>query len=412
MNDQIEIDNPSKARIRFLYLLWLLFWIVWLPIGLLPPIIGLLQAHPALPRLVATLFDVILFVSIYLWATWRNIRVLAAPLSPSANTFVSAWAPIAFLTALSLLLVLMNGNGWQMMFIFIGVYSGGRLSTGQAIWTVVALALLSAFVVRLTDPSWFDLGLSLFIDCFAGFVVICVVRLARTSRELRIAREEIARLAVMAERLRIARDLHDLLGHNLSLIALKSELARRLLDGTSTRAVNEISDVEHVARATLQQVREAVAGYRQPTFSCELYAAQEILAAAGIAYFYEGEEDIIGTLPTAIETLLSWTVREGVTNTVRHSHAHQCTIHIMCKRHATCIEVIDDGIGATPQGRNTDALYYPGKGGNGLRGLAERVEEFGGEFEACSRDGSGFRLAVTVPTTPHLSITQTQHIKK
>ncbi len=198
----------------------------------------------------------------------------------------------------------------------------------------------------------------------------------------------------MTERLRIARDLHDLLGHNLSLIALKSELAGRLIGVAPERATVEIGDVERVARTTLQEVREAVSAYRQPTLSSELHAAREILFAAGIAHRYEGNESIMGTLPTAVETLLSWAVREGVTNVIRHSRARQCTVRMKRESHAACVEVIDDGV-ARPQDAASSGSN--GNGGNGLRGLAERVEALSGNFEAGPRVGGGYRLAVSVP---------------
>ncbi len=237
-----------------------------------------------------------------------------------------------------------------------------------------------------------------------------VAQLVQEQREQvreQAAQEEATRLAVMTERLRIARDLHDLLGHNLSLITLKSELARRLAGSASERLASEIGDIEQVARTTLQEVREAVSNYRQPTLSNELHGAQEILAAAGIACHYENigsnrdNESDLETLPTAIEAVLAWAIREGVTNVIRHSHAHSCTIHMTRIGENASIEIIDDGTGnsITSADRSGDTSSTPGKdqGGNGLRGLAERVAALGGRFEAVPRDDGGFRLAVSVP---------------
>jgi two-component system sensor histidine kinase DesK len=209
-----------------------------------------------------------------------------------------------------------------------------------------------------------------------------------TSWELRAARDEIARLAVMNERLRIARDLHDLLGHNLSLITLKSELAGRLLSIAPQRAAAEIHDIENVARTTLQEVREAVASYRLPTLASELHAAQEILTAAGIAYRYEGDEQLLENLPAGIEAVLSWTVREGITNVVKHSRAHQCLISLRRDSKHIYVEISDDGTGDS-----NDSSHV----GNGLRGLAERVTALGGHFEAGPRAGSGFSLSTSIP---------------
>ena len=195
----------------------------------------------------------------------------------------------------------------------------------------------------------------------------------------------------MTERLRIARDLHDLLGHNLSLIALKSELAGRLVGISPERATIEIGDVEKVARTTLQEVREAVASYRQPTLLSELHSAQEILAAAGITYRYDSDESMIGKLPTAVESVLAWAVREGVTNVIRHSRAHQCMIRVGQNKHDTWVEVTDDGRGTMYNKDNPD------NGGNGLRGLVERVEALGGKCETGRPAEGGFRLSVSVP---------------
>jgi two-component system sensor histidine kinase DesK len=202
----------------------------------------------------------------------------------------------------------------------------------------------------------------------------------------------------MTERLRIARDLHDLLGHNLSLIALKSELASKLLKVAPERAASEISDVESVARSTLEEVREAVSNYRQPTLTNELHAASEILAAAGIAYHYQGADIAPEALPTPLEALLSWTVREGVTNVIRHSHARQCTIRVARDQQSAAVEVLDDGSGRTPQ---PEMAATAGKGGNGLRGLQERVAALGGKCETGPRATGGFRLAVSVPLALH-----------
>ena len=182
--------------------------------------------------------------------------------------------------------------------------------------------------------------------------------------------------------------MHDLLGHNLSLIALKSELAGRLIAVAPERAANEIRDVESVARTTLQEVREAVAAYRQPTLINELHAAQEILAAANIGYRFEGDEASIASLPTNIDAMLAWMVREGITNVVKHSRAHQCTVRFTKDEKRVGIEIIDDG---------TTFDAHSATAGNGLRGLAERVTALDGEYESGSLAHGGFRLCASVP---------------
>jgi two-component system sensor histidine kinase DesK len=224
-----------------------------------------------------------------------------------------------------------------------------------------------------------------------GFVVIAFVRSMATSRELRAAREEMAATAAVAEeRLRIARDLHDLLGHSLSLIALKSELAGRLALLSPERAASEIRDIENAARTALAEVREAIADYRQSTLASELAGASQLLAAAGIAYRYEGADETHLDLPAPTEAALAWAVREGVTNVIRHSRASHCVIRLTRAPEEVAVEIEDDGVG-TPIDNAT------GASGSGLRGLAQRVAAIGGRYEAGPRVGSGFHLAVYAP---------------
>lgn len=400
MRDPNKVSESLKTWSRSPYLLWLI-WLIWLPFGVLPTV-ELIQLNPPLPRLIIILIGIALFIGLYLWATWRSAQYLATSLPPG-HTEVSTWLMIAVLTALSIVLTLLgglDGNDFLEPFVFTSAYVGGSLPTVWAVQAVVALTLLTS-VGRLIDLSWLDLEQGNVYIAVIGIVVIGIVRSIRASRELRVAREEIARLAVMTERLRIARDLHDLLGHNLSLITLKSELAGRLVGLAPEKAVTEISDIEHVARTTLQEVREAVTGYRQPTLSNELYAAQEILFAAGIAYRYDMDEGMLDALPPAIEAILAWTVREGVTNVIRHSRAHQCRIRVIRDGHDASIEVSDDGVVVPPvtalQPQDVASTGGSGNGGNGLRGLAERVETLGGRCEARLRADGGFRLAVSVP---------------
>jgi two-component system sensor histidine kinase DesK len=209
---------------------------------------------------------------------------------------------------------------------------------------------------------------------------------------LRAARNELARLAVAEERLRFARDLHDLLGHSLSLIALKSELAGQLATTAPERAAAEMRDVEGVARTALHEVREAVAGYRQPSLASELRDAREILTAADIACAYDGASV---SVPAAVEAVLAWTVREGVTNVIRHSRARHCTIRVTNEDGHAGVEVIDDGAGAPAV--SASAPSAGGSSGNGLAGLAERVAALDGRCEAGSRPEGGFRLSVVLP---------------
>jgi two-component system sensor histidine kinase DesK len=223
--------------------------------------------------------------------------------------------------------------------------------------------------------------------------------------KLNEARAELARTAVAEERLRISRDLHDLLGHSLSVIALKSELAGRMIETDPQRAAKEIAELEGVARHSLAEVRQAVTGYRQPSLAAELAAARRMLASAGI----DCRVDVPGSydLPPEVDALLAWTVREGSTNIVRHSGARHAVITIAVTGSTAAAGLTDDGAGP-PAGRGTPATgagigepaAVAGTAGTGLAGLAERAGRLGGTLLAgAGRDG-GFRVRVTVPLTP------------
>ena len=390
LNNRIEAREASRAEGRSPFLLWLI-WVVWVPLSI-PAFVRLFQAHPPLPQLIATLFGVALFFGIYLLASWRRAVDLVATSTLPSHTEASTWLTIVVLTALGLTLTLLSGSEWQTLFYYTSGYVGGSLLIRRAILVVCVITVLATVAGWFAGLGWLDLAQTIVFIPAIVFITRIVMWSITTSWQLNDARKEIARLAVMTERLRIARDLHDLLGHNLSLIALKSELAKRLVNVAPDQAIVEISDVENVARTTLQEVREAVSAFRQPTLKSELNAAREILAAAGIDYHFDGDESLIDALPTTIESVLSWTVREGVTNVIRHSRAHQCIINVTRNADEIGIDVIDDGVGTSIMNRSDSE-------GNGLRGLSERVEILGGQCKTSSDEGRGFLLAVSVPLT-------------
>jgi two-component system sensor histidine kinase DesK len=227
-----------------------------------------------------------------------------------------------------------------------------------------------------------------------------MTRLSDALRELHTTQEELARLKVEEERLRMARDLHDLLGHTLSLITLKSKLAGRLVEQEPARAAQEIREVERVARLALHEVREAVAGYRQPRLVNEVDSACQLLEAAGIACSleYTGLE-----LPPAQDAVLAWTVREGVTNVIRHSHTRHCVIRLNRNHDTVHAEVVNDG------DRRERALSAQDREGLGLSGLTERVTSLGGCIEAGpvrTPGKTGFRLCVELPVNAPLLTAQ------
>jgi two-component system sensor histidine kinase DesK len=338
-------------------------------------------------RLLAFLASMVAYVSIYLWLVLRYpFRGELSP--PERRVHV---ALLATLAALALYLEVAFGSGIPYQFMFVVIAAAVTLPTLPAASAIVAIMALTSGIYALRSgwdalSSTWESAVAPF--AIVGFSMIIVNRLVLTVRELRAAREEITRLAVAEERLRFARDLHDLLGHSLSSITLKSELAGRLQPVAPDKAAAEVRDIEGVARNALREVREAVAGYRQPTLDEELASAQQILEAAGIACQIERS---VGVLPNDVDAVLAWTVREGTTNVIRHSHAKHCEIHLMQESEEIHAEISDDGVGFSSEGDETNI------NGSGLSGLAERVAASSGKFEAKTPSGGGFSLRVSLP---------------
>jgi len=420
-------DLQTKA---FLWLLWL----VWLPF-LIFPLTALFTAHLPPLRFGLTLSGATLFVALYLFVIWRNTLRMTARAGAAPDGWALIWLPLLALITLSVALTLGAGFAWEDTFIFTVAITAGRLPVKQVLLTVLVEIGLAIACGATLGADWLSAASGSVLMGAAATSVVCLLRAVSAQRELHAAREELAHLAVTAERLRIARDLHDLLGHSLSLIALKSELAARLAPVAAERAISEIRDIESVARKALQEVRETVSGYRQPTLASELEGAGEALAAAGIAYRYDDgladgvvSDDVDTTdmanaaqdaraMPAAVDATLAWAVREGVTNVIRHSRAHQCVVRVGRDDERASVEIADDGVGITDGAVSSSGdgaigvTGASGTTGNGLRGLAERVAELGGRVDtaACvagqpfKRDG-GLRLVVTLPIERGVSL--------
>jgi two-component system sensor histidine kinase DesK len=367
-------------------LLWLPLSIVWLTL-LVSPTVETVRAQRTPIGRILVIASVASFVLVYLWMGRRNAMRRPGPW----RVRLEPWLPIATLTALCATMNVAYGHEWSGLFTFAAAAAGIYLfPPAVAVRGVAVEIVLAVLVGRGVGDPWSEIGSTAFMSGAVGLTMSLLVGVGVANRELRAAREELARLAVTEERLRFARDLHDLLGHSLSLIALKSELAGRLVEIAPERAVAEINDVEAVARQALAEVREAVAGYRQPTLADELRGAAEILAAAGITLTEKTDPIVV---PAPVEAALAWTVREGVTNVIRHSRARRCTIRVQ-RAGGVEVEISDDG-----QERNevraSNVAF--GGAGNGLTGLAERVKALGGWFAAGPQPDGGFRLAVWVP---------------
>jgi len=243
-----------------------------------------------------------------------------------------------------------------------------------------ALALAKAWIF--TDP----LSVALWVvmaGLFGGFSNVAYMHSARKDAELRLSQTEVRRLATLAERERIGRDLHDLLGHTLSLVALKSELARRLALAEPARAQREMAEVERVARHALAEVRAAVTGMRRSDLAAELTSARLMLEASGVAFEGGLPHDL--ALSDDIEAPIALVLREAVTNIHRHAHATQASVSVSCEDEMLQMRICDNGRGGL-------AAH-----GNGVSGMRERVRALGGTLAIDSPPRRGTVLSVRVP---------------
>lgn len=321
---------------------------VWLYVSLLPPSPWLLRLDRRAPLVALALLAVLAIV---------------LPLGGAPRSFYAFF--VYFVAAAGILL---RPRHAVAIFTTTAIAVGTSLAASGATTSAVASTVLTIVAI--------------------GAMMAAFGRQIAANRALREAREELARLAVSEERLRIARDLHDLLGHSLSVVALKSELAEKLVARDPERAVAELVDIQAVSRQALTEVREAVQDYRRLALPEALDGARTALAAAGIALDLDGADV---ALPAEVEAVLAWAVREGTTNVVRHSNARTCAIRLRADTQSAEVEVEDDGVGASTNGSTN------GHTGSGLAGLAERAECVRGRLEADVRPEGGFRLRLTVP---------------
>ncbi|MFE7772527.1 sensor histidine kinase [Streptomyces sp. NPDC057445] len=285
------------------------------------------------------------------------------------------------LGAVTLALAAGYGGSWLLFFPLLGLATGAVLRGPRIGPVILALSAVAGLVAGLRD-GWGAINVA-YGTFISGMVTAAILRLSETVRELRATRQELARTAVEKERLRFSRDLHDLLGHTLSVIVVKSEAARRLAPRDLDAALAQVSDIEAVGRQALTEIREAVTGYREGSLATELDRARDALSTVGI-------EPVVRRsgppLEPATEALLSWVVRESVTNAVRHSEASHCEIEVSGTPERVALLITDNGRGVGS-----------GTPGSGLRGLAERVAAAGGTLESGPATRGGFRVAAELP---------------
>jgi two-component system sensor histidine kinase DesK len=244
---------------------------------------------------------------------------------------------------------------------------------------LVAGVLLISLVLPPVSRTWLVVPTVLLVLLMGGANVFYAEHHRRDALLWR-AREEVQEMATLAERERISRDLHDLLGHTLSVIALKSELASRLAHSDPTRAADEIREVERVSREALSEVRSAVEGYRGRGLSGELHSVARALESSGVRLVASMADT---RMPARHESVLALALREAVTNVVRHARAKTCWVSLRDDEDQLVLTVRDDGVGGTPTA------------GHGMTGMRERVAALGGSVAADGTDG--MCLIVTVP---------------
>ncbi|HET8561781.1 MAG TPA: histidine kinase [Marmoricola sp.] len=287
------------------------------------------------------------------------------------------WTVVGSMVALGVLDCVALGQTGTATAVYIAVVAMISLPSRPG-WAVAGTVALGAYGATLVLPGWHEDRGILFGTLVAALAIWGVTQAVNRSTEVLLVREENARLALSEERNRFARDLHDILGHSLTVITVKAELANRLLVVDPVRAREELADLERLSRDALADVRRAVEGYRELTLPGELARARSALAAAEIEADLPGSADDV---PSDRRELFAWTVREGVTNVIRHSSAGRCCVRLA----PTEVEVRDDGVGPT------SGLA----GGHGLVGLRERAAALGARVVTEALQ-PGFSLRVVV----------------
>jgi two-component system, NarL family, sensor histidine kinase DesK len=346
-----KINSDAKTWTHWFPLIWLVF------LGL--PISGILERSKTPLEFAVDLSLIVIFILMFLWAFFwaRTARTdLEQPYQiPSLIGMISSYIIMALLWRS------IEGNSLAFV-VYAGSFAGFQKSIRPAFTSIlISFAVATYLVIRGSDWTVWTVLISTVIAAMgnhSGF------QQAIIGRRLRRSQNEVVRVAKIAERERIARDLHDLLGHTLSVIVLKSELASKLAEKNPTRAIAEIRDVERISREALQEVRSAVRGYRSSGLEAELANISLALEAAQIKL----EQFIMPLeLEWATEQTLAFILREAITNVVRHSSAKTCFVNLEQRNQNVVLEIYDDA-----QLELTE--------GNGISGMRERVKALAGEF--------------------------------
>jgi two-component system sensor histidine kinase DesK len=320
------------------------------------------------------LWPTLISFAIFLWLYFR-----AFYRSEGENVL---WYAIA-IAALGFLVTPFN-SGAQGYLIYACAFFAFATTLRGAVRLMAGMLALYALEWRLLGFPWIYISSVMIVGPVVGGMNLVYRRNQQRNAELKLTHDEVRRLAALAERERIGRDLHDLLGHTLSLIALKSELARKLFVRDPAAARREIDDVERIARDALAQVRHAVSGIRAAALAGELASARLLLECAGVRFGYVGFESE-SELPAARENCLALALREAVTNIQRHADATQAEARFAVDGDMLQLTVQDNGRGGI------------GMHGHGLDGMRERVAAQGGSLRIDSPRGQGTTLIVRLP---------------
>lgn len=368
--------------------------LIWLAFIIFPLVDAVTSGGPELGHILA-IVGAGVFAGAYAWLIYQWRLNAGRPTRLSLALFV-------VLLAVATALTLADGYGWGFLFTYCAACTWLVAGPPLGFYGVVVCVVFAGVASLLGGAN---AGTAIgFVASSAGIGLLMLLMrdLRLRNQELSHARAELARLAVAEERERFARDLHDLLGHSLSVIALKAELAGRLLPDRPEDAATEVAEVEGVARKALGEVREAASGYRKPTLDGEIEGARMALSAAGIDASVERPSV---TLNPETEAVLAWAVREGATNVIRHSGASHVQMRITAGLAETSLEIVDDGHGSADSGNgdhpSANGHRDPGRGlsGHGLAGLAERAEAVHGRVDSGTLPDGGFSLTVRVPRT-------------
>jgi two-component system, NarL family, sensor histidine kinase DesK len=386
--DKRECRDDSDRTVRVLSMLFTAVWLLYL----VEPVVDVFGHHHSALYIGGAMAIVVVFSAVYL---------IVVPTWP--HPVQHALTGLGVLAALAVAgCVLYGGTGASTLWIFVSSAAGLLVPDRRwAVRAVVLCGVLYAIFCLTGHVDRTDFLLNLLPTVLIGLAMVGLRRQVALVHELRQARETVAKLAAEEERLRLARDMHDLTGQSLSMITLKSELAvrllRRLPEGPDRdRVREEIEQVEAVSRQTLHDIREAVSGYRRPTLAVEVITARTALEAAGITSHDDPDLTMLsGTFDPDAEAALAWCLREAVTNVLRHSSAKNCYISLTHQAESLSLEVRDDGRGRSA---GHEAAEEDGAGhGTGLHGMSERLADVGGDLQIIPGPARGFTVIASVP---------------